>query len=113
MDQKTYCINKYLEEYRNLQEGEKEEWLIKFFITFEDCKNKYESTSSNLTPEAAELIGEFRERSFIVSWLKEMERSHADPLTSAVFEYAAEAISRGSISEIVIKFRIAIWSRAA
>lgn len=95
MNKEEYFVNKYLEELKSLKESEKEEWLTKFFLRFENIKNKYEAISSNLPLDAAELIGEFRERKYIVSWLKDMEKSHTEPLMSAAFEYAADVISKG------------------
>lgn len=88
-------MNTYLEEFKRLEDDKKEEWLINFFSRFENLKNKYEAISSSLPLDAAELIGEFRERKYIVSWLKEMERSHTEPLMSAAFEYAADVIAKG------------------
>lgn len=95
MKQEEYFVSKYLEEFKNLEDNRKEEWLINFFSRFENLRNKYEAISSNLPPDAAELIGEFRERKYIISWLKEMEKSHTEPLMSAAFEYAADVISKG------------------
>lgn len=62
MNKEEYFVNKYLEELKSLKESEKEEWLTKFFLRFENIKNKYEAISSNLPLDAAELIGEFREK---------------------------------------------------
>lgn len=89
-------IEKYIEEYRIMKkDNQEEEWLRYFFNEHIKLIAKYESISSNLPPDAAEIIGEIRERRQVVGWLKEMKRSHDDPLSSAVFEYAAIAIENG------------------
>lgn len=89
-------VEQYMEDYRIMKENNKEEeWLREFFFQYIKLTDNYESPRSNLPPDAAELIGEFRERKVIVNWLREMEISHSDPLTAAAFEYAADVISKG------------------
>jgi hypothetical protein len=89
-------IEKYIEEYRFMKkDNQEEEWLRYFFNEHIELITKYESISSNLPPDAAEIIGEIRERKQVISWLKEMKRSHEDPIFSAALEYAATSIENG------------------
>jgi hypothetical protein len=85
----------YLEEYRVEKAKNKEEqWLKIILAQYLELKLRYEEISSNLAPESAEVIGEIRERKYIVKWLKEMKES-TETLSSETFGYAALAIEKG------------------
>lgn len=88
-------LEKYLEEYRLEKSKNQEELWLRFILAqYLELRSRYEETSSNLAPEAAEILGEIRERKYIIKWLKEMQES-TEAKSSEVFEYAALAIERG------------------
>jgi hypothetical protein len=95
MDDVTYWAEVYMKEYNETKKEHQEKWLKDFFSTFAELRIKYEKISSNLAPEAAELIGEIRERKLIVSYLNNKCKNLSHPNDIRIYEEIANAINSG------------------
>ncbi len=95
MNEVDYWASTYMKEYNETKKEYQEEWLKNFFSRFVEMKIKYEKISSNLAPEAAELIGEIRERKLIVSYLSNKSKNLSYPNDIRIYEEIANAINSG------------------
>lgn len=95
MNEIDYWVDTYMKEYSEIEKEHQEEWLKNFFSSFIELRVRYEKISSNLAPEAAELIGEIRERRLIVSYLNNKCKNLSYPAEIKIYEEIANAIDSG------------------